>query len=32
MIEGKFEINWNHYQLEKSKLIYIENRVKNKVL
>ena len=24
-MRGKFEINWDHYQSERSKLIYVEN-------
>ena len=31
-MQGKFEINWDHYPLKRSKLIYIENRVGGKVL
>ena len=31
-IQSKFEINWDHYPLERSKLIYVENRVGGKVL
>ena len=31
-MRGKFEINWDHYPLERSKLIYAENRVGGKVL
>ena len=31
-MQGKFEINWDHYLSEKSKLIYAENRVESKAL
>ncbi len=31
-MRGKFEINWDHYQSERSKLIYVENRVGEKAL
>ena len=31
-MRGKFEINWDHYPSERSKLIYVENRVGGKVL
>ena len=31
-MRGKFEINWDHYPLERSKLIYAENRVGEKAL
>ena len=31
-MRGKFEINWDHYPSERSKLIYAENRVGGKAL
>ena len=31
-MRGKFEINWDHYPLERSKLIYAKNRVGGKAL
>ena len=31
-MQGKFEINWDHYLSKRSKLIYVENRVKRKAL
>ena len=31
-MRGKFEMNWDHYPTERSKLIYIENRVGGKAL
>lgn len=31
-IQGKFEINYDHYLTDKSKLIYVENRIRKKVL
>ena len=31
-MRGKFEINWDHYLSERSKLIYAENRVGGKAL
>ena len=31
-IQGKFEINLDHYSSEKSKLIYVENKVQGKAL
>ena len=31
-MRGKFEINWDHYPSERSKLIYAENRVGRKAL
>ena len=31
-MQGKFKINWDHYPTERSKLIYIENRVGEKAL
>ena len=31
-MQGKFEINWNYYPTDSSKLIYVENRVGEKVL
>ena len=31
-MRGKFEINWDHYPTDQSKLIYAENRVGEKVL
>ena len=31
-MRGKFEINWDHYPSERSKLIYAENRVEEKAL
>ncbi len=31
-MRGKFEINWDHYPLERSKLIYIVNQVGEKAL
>ena len=31
-MQGKFEINWDHYLSERSKLIYVENRVGGKAL
>ena len=31
-MQGKFEINWDHYPSETNKLIYAENKVENKVL
>ena len=31
-MEDKFEINWDHYLSERSKLIYAENRVEEKAL
>lgn len=31
-MQGKFEINWDYYQSDKSKLIYAENRVGGKTL
>ena len=31
-MQGKCKINWDHYLLERSKLIYIENRVRGKAL
>ena len=31
-MQGKFEINWDHYQSERSKLIYAKNWVGGKVL
>ncbi len=31
-MQGKFEINWDHYPSERSKLIYVENRVEGKAL
>ena len=30
-MQGKFEINWDHYPIEKSQLIYVENKVKGKI-
>ena len=31
-MQGKFEINWDHYFIDQSKLIYAENRVGGKTL
>ena len=31
-MQGKFEINWNHYLSERSKFIYAKNQVRKKVL
>ncbi len=31
-MRGKFEINWDHYLSERSKLIFVENQVRGKVL
>ena len=31
-MQGKFEINWDYYPSERSKLIYIENWVREKAL
>ncbi len=31
-MQGKFEINWDHYPTDRSKLIYAENRVGRKAL
>ena len=31
-MRGKFKINWDHYPSERSKLIYVENRVRGKAL
>ena len=31
-MEGKFEINWDYYCTERSKLINAENRVRRKAL
>ena len=31
-MRGKFEINWDHYPTDRSKLIYAENRVRGKTL
>ena len=31
-MQGKFEINWDHYPTNQSKLIYAENRVGGKAL
>ena len=31
-MQRKFEINWDHYPINQSKLIYAENRVEKKVL
>ncbi len=31
-MRGKFEINWDHYPTDQSKLIYTENRVGGKAL
>ena len=31
-MRGKFEINWDHYLSERSKLIYAENQVGGKAL
>ena len=31
-MQGKFEINWDHYPSERSKLIYAENQVGGKAL
>ena len=31
-MRGKFEINWDHYPTDRSKLIYAENRVGGKAL
>ena len=31
-MRGKFKINWDHYPIERSKLIYVENRVGEKAL
>ena len=31
-MRGKFEINWDHYPTDRSKLIYAENRVEGKAL
>ena len=31
-MRGKFEINWGHYSIDQSKLIYIKNRVAGKAL
>lgn len=31
-MKGKFEINWNHYSTNRSKLIYVDNRVRRKAL
>ena len=31
-MRGKFEINWDHYLSERSKLIYAENQVRGKAL
>ena len=31
-MQGKFEINWDHFLLERSKLIYAENWVRGKTL
>ncbi len=32
MRQGKYEINWDYYLIDRSKLIYIENRVGEKAL
>lgn len=31
-MQGKFEINWNYYPTNQSKLIYTKNRVRGKTL
>lgn len=31
-MQGKFEINWDYYPSDRSKLIYVENRVGRKAL
>ncbi len=31
-MRGKFEINWDHYPTDQSKLIYVKNRVGGKAL
>ena len=31
-MQSKFEMNWDYYPLERSKLIYEENRIRGKAL
>ena len=31
-MQGKFQINWDHYPIKRSKLIYVENKVGRKAL